>query len=178
VNSSCQSNLTLFIAGPEEYKALRDAYMRSTDSFVMVCSCDYKKSVEELNEFYEQILRVKDRDKVPMVIALNKTDLKTNLKGEPCLTVADVHDILPWSKEHKIPIFTTSAKQRVNVDEVYHEAIRIYRNECMQNYLSKQKVNNTSQTVSYNKKFFWHSKLFAAQKKQNGISKRRDCKIQ
>lgn len=80
-------------AGREEYSAMRDRYMRTMQGFVLVFSVDRyvihsnaltmylclcfrcrPGSLQELNAFYEQILRVKDADKVPMVLVGNKCD--------------------------------------------------------------------------------------------------------
>lgn len=62
-------------AGQEEYKALRDQYMRTGDGFLLVYSVIDRKTFEEINDFYEQILRVKDAEKVPMVLVGNKVSV-------------------------------------------------------------------------------------------------------
>jgi GTPase KRas protein len=64
-------------AGQEEYSAMRDQYMRTGQGFVMVYSITSRSSFDEINAFREQILRVKDKDTVPMVLAGNKCDLAT-----------------------------------------------------------------------------------------------------
>ena len=63
-------------AGQEEYSAMRDQYMRSGQGFLCVYSITNRGSFEEISSFREQILRVKDADRVPMVIVGNKADLE------------------------------------------------------------------------------------------------------
>lgn len=53
-------------AGQEEYSAMRDQYIRSGQGFLIVYSIANRRSFEELGEFREAILRVKDTDRFPM----------------------------------------------------------------------------------------------------------------
>jgi len=107
-------------AGQEEYKALRDQYMRTGDGFVMVYSVIDRKTFEEINEFYEQILRVKDADAVPMVLVGNKCDLESE-------RVISTEEAKNYAKELKIPCLEASAKMRKNVDECFYELVREVR---------------------------------------------------
>ena len=54
-------------AGQEEYSAMRDQYMRTGQGFLCVYSITSRSSFDEIASFREQILRVKDKDKVPMI---------------------------------------------------------------------------------------------------------------
>jgi len=63
-------------AGQEEYSAMRDQYMRTGQGFILTYAITSRQSYDEINTFREQILRVKDADAVPMVIAGNKCDLE------------------------------------------------------------------------------------------------------
>lgn len=62
-------------AGQEEYSAMREQYMRSGEGFLLVYSITSRNSFEEIATFYQQILRVKDKDYFPVVIVANKSDL-------------------------------------------------------------------------------------------------------
>lgn len=50
--------------------------MRTGQGFVMVYSITSRSSFDEINQFHEQILRVKDKDYVPTLLAGNKCDLE------------------------------------------------------------------------------------------------------
>merc|ERR1712188_139359 len=60
-------------AGQEEYSAMRDQYMRTGQGFLIVYSITSRSSFDEVAQFRDQILRVKDADKVPIVIVGNKS---------------------------------------------------------------------------------------------------------
>jgi GTPase SAR1 family protein len=47
---------------------MRDRYMRTGQGFVLMYSITSRLSFDEITTFYEQILRVKDADFVPMVL--------------------------------------------------------------------------------------------------------------
>jgi GTPase KRas protein len=55
-------------AGQEEYSAMRDQYMRTGQGFILVFAITSRSSFDEIASFREQILRVKDKDKVPMIL--------------------------------------------------------------------------------------------------------------
>ena len=46
---------------------MRDQYMRTGEGFLCVFAVNNVKSFEEINQYREQIKRVKDADEVPMV---------------------------------------------------------------------------------------------------------------
>ena len=48
-------------AGQEEFSALREQYMRKGDGFLIVYSVIDPNSCKNTRQFYNQILRVKDR---------------------------------------------------------------------------------------------------------------------
>ena len=55
------SFLVLDTAGQEEFSALREQYMRKGDGFLIVYSVIDPNSCKNTRQFYNQILRVKDR---------------------------------------------------------------------------------------------------------------------
>lgn len=63
-------------AGQEEYAAMRESYMRTGEGFLLVYSIASRQSFEEIQEFQQQILRVKDRDYFPIIVVGNKCDLE------------------------------------------------------------------------------------------------------
>jgi GTPase KRas protein len=55
---------------------MREQYMRNGEGFLLVYSITSRLSFDEINTFYQQIRRVKDRDFFPMVLVANKCDLE------------------------------------------------------------------------------------------------------
>lgn len=110
-------------AGQDEYSAMREQYMVGGEGFLLVYAINSRNSFEDLKSFHEQILRVKDVEKFPMVIAGNKADLgerqRKVTKDEGAERASD------W----KVPFFETSAKTRLNVEESFYELVREIRRE-------------------------------------------------
>jgi len=104
-------------AGQEEYKALRDEYMRTADGFLLVFDLSNRKSFQELSDFHRQITRSKDNDFPPLMMAGNKSDLADNLK------VVNSQEALELCKGWKCEYLETSAKERRNIDECFHKIV-------------------------------------------------------
>jgi GTPase SAR1 family protein len=83
--------------------------MRTGQGFLMVYSITSRSSFDEITSFREQILRVKDADKSPMVLVANKSDLE----NERQVTTGEGQDL---AKSFGVPFMETSAKTRVNVE--------------------------------------------------------------
>jgi len=109
-------------AGQEEYSAMRDQYMRTGQGFILVYSITSRSSFDEISSFREQILRVKDKDKVPMVLVGNKCDLES----ERQVTTVEGQNL---AKQFNCPFMESSAKTRVNVEEVFFELVREIRKD-------------------------------------------------
>jgi GTPase KRas protein len=109
-------------AGQEEYSAMRDQYMRTGQGFIMVYAITARTSFDEIASFREQILRVKDKDKVPVILVGNKCDLETDRQ----VTTSEGMEL---AKSFNCPFMEASAKTRVNVDEAFFEIVREIRKE-------------------------------------------------
>jgi GTPase KRas protein len=96
----------LDLAGEEEYSALRD-YMSTAQGFLCTFAITSRSSFDEITSFREQILRVKDKDQVPMVLIGNKCDLEQ----ERQVTTVEGQDL---AKSFGCPCYETSAKARIN----------------------------------------------------------------
>ncbi|KAG1444693.1 hypothetical protein G6F56_010190 [Rhizopus delemar] len=107
-------------AGQEEYSAMREQYMRNGEGFILVYSITSCLSFEEVNTFYQQIRRVKDRDLFPMILVGNKCDLE----GDRQVSSQEGRDL---AKGFGCPFVETSAKQRIRVDDVFHDVVREIR---------------------------------------------------
>jgi len=109
-------------AGQEEYSAMRDQYMRTGQGFVCTYAITSRQSYDEIHEFRDQILRVKDADKVPIVLCGNKCDLE----DERQVTTTESQDLC---KQWGVPFYETSALARINVEEAFFALVREIRKE-------------------------------------------------
>jgi GTPase KRas protein len=94
--------------------------MRTGEGFLLVYSITSRNSFEEINTFYQQILRVKDQDNVPVIIVANKCDLEY----ERQVGVNEGRDL---ARHFGCKFIETSAKVRHNVDESFSGLVREIR---------------------------------------------------
>ncbi|TMW51511.1 hypothetical protein DOY81_003416 [Sarcophaga bullata] len=107
-------------AGQEEFSAMREQYMRSGEGFLLVFSLNDHSSFDEIAKFQKQILRVKDRDEFPMLMVGNKCDLEQQRQ-------VSLEEAQNASRNMMIPYIECSAKLRINIDQAFHELVRLVR---------------------------------------------------
>ncbi|EUB62953.1 Ras-related protein M-Ras [Echinococcus granulosus] len=108
-------------AGQDEFSAMREQYMRKGHGFIIVYSVTDQQSFRQVRRFYTQILRARDRDSYPMILAANKIDLVQQRVVTP-------EEGQTLAQELGVQYIETSAKNPpVNVDLIFHDLIRIIR---------------------------------------------------
>jgi len=112
----CQIDI-LDTAGQEEYAAIRDNYYRSGEGFLCVFSICEHESFVHTQDFRDQISRVLDDDSIPFILVGNKADLANIRK-------VSESEAKNRAREWNCDYYETSAKTRMNVDEVYTELMR------------------------------------------------------
>lgn len=91
--------------------------MRSSEGFMFVYSITSRSSFEEINSLRELVLAEKDLDWIPCVLVGNKCDVE----NERCVTYEEGKKL---ADTFGCPFFETSAKDRINVDDAFHQMIR------------------------------------------------------
>ncbi|KAI8899915.1 ras protein [Globomyces pollinis-pini] len=132
-------------AGQEEYRAMREQYMRDGEGFLLVYSVTSRASFEEVQSLHQQILRVKDRDNFPIILVANKCDLV----GERVVSKAEG---LQMAQHLGCSLLETSAKLRINVDECFTalvQEIRRYNRQQRSHASSKSLDHHRSGTRQY-----------------------------
>eukprot|EP01097_Dermamoeba_algensis_P009892 TRINITY_DN711_c0_g1_i4.p1 TRINITY_DN711_c0_g1~~TRINITY_DN711_c0_g1_i4.p1 ORF type:complete len:135 (-),score=16.53 TRINITY_DN711_c0_g1_i4:270-674(-) len=100
---------------------MQDQWFRSGQGFMVVFSLISKKSFLEVSNLVDKILRIKSTKSVPMVLAANKCDLV----NEREVTQEDGQSL---AKKFGCPYFETSAKEKINVEEVFKDLVKQVRN--------------------------------------------------
>lgn len=125
-------------AGQEEYSAMREQYMRTGEGFLLVYSITSRNSFEEISTFYQQILRVKDKDFFPIILVANKCDLEHERQ-------VSTHEGRELAKQFSSRLIESSAKQRINVDESFYNLVREIRRFNKEAHNQSQGGNGYSQ---------------------------------
>lgn len=99
---------------------MREQYMRSGEGFLLVFSLNDHSSFDEIAKFQKQILRVKDRDEFPMLLVGNKCDLEQQRQ-------VSLEEAQNASRQMMIPYIECSARLRINIDQAFHELVRLVR---------------------------------------------------
>ncbi|KAN0008713.1 hypothetical protein ACTFIU_009442 [Dictyostelium citrinum] len=103
-------------AGQDELTAMRDQWIRSCEGFVLVYAITSRSSFDQVLYFREQILRVLDRDDVPIMMIGNKSDLV----NERQISYQEGKEL---AQRLGMSFMEVSAKTRSNIDQVFNEAV-------------------------------------------------------
>jgi len=110
-------------AGQEEFASMQDQWIREGKGFLLVYTITSKQSFNEMKKFYQSILRTKDMDKVPLVIAGNKCDLR-DAKDSSQVSTDQVQKL---AQEWGCPFYETSAKEKIQNEECFYQVVREIR---------------------------------------------------
>ena len=100
-------------AGQERFRALTKMFYKGSDGIFLGFSLTNKKSFESISYWIEQIYENCNRE-TPLCLVLfgNKCDDKENIEVSP-------EDIDKLKKNYNIPYFETSAKEGINVQNMF-----------------------------------------------------------
>jgi len=104
-------------AGTEQFTAMRDLYMKNGQGFVLVYSIVSQGTFNELPSLYDQICRVQDKDKFPLVIVGNKADLADQ-------RIVTTEQGKALAQKFGCVFLEASAKTRTNVDQTFYSVLK------------------------------------------------------
>lgn len=114
---------------------MREQYLRTGDGFLLVFSLTSRErfanslipftdhgtfSLEYVRTLQRHIDRLKDRDQFPMILVGNKCDLE----DERQISKEEAEDV---ARQLRIPYIECSAKFRLNIDQAFHDLVRLVR---------------------------------------------------
>merc|ERR1712062_332566 len=87
-------------AGQEEYASLQDQWIREGDGYLLVYSIISKDSFDEVKLLYDKIVRIRDTESFPWVLAGNKCDLS----NQRTVTEKNAKDQVVWQSKTPLDI--------------------------------------------------------------------------
>ncbi|KAJ5079406.1 ras-like protein [Anaeramoeba ignava] len=104
-------------AGQEEYRSVRDKYIKLGEGFIIVFSIISRTSFLEARNLHEAIRRVNNFQAVPVITVANKADL-----ADERLVSQEEGETL--TKKYSSSYYETSAKTGMNVNACFEEIIK------------------------------------------------------
>ncbi len=107
----CQLEI-LDTAGQDDYQTMLDTWINSADGFILVYSIDNSESFESTKTRYDRIMKLKEGQKVSIIVVGNKCDLedKRQVKKE---------EVENYCKTNNISFLEASALNTINVKETF-----------------------------------------------------------
>jgi len=107
-------------AGTDQFTAMRDMYVKNGHGFVLAYSIIAQSTFNDIPDLHQLIVRVKDTEKVPMVLVGNKCDLTdqrviTTEQGEAL------------AQKFNCRFIEASAMTKINVDQIFQDLVRQIR---------------------------------------------------
>ncbi|CAF3192313.1 unnamed protein product [Rotaria socialis] len=130
-------------AGTEQFTAMRDLYMKNGQGFVLVYSITAQSTYNDLVDLRDTILKVKDTADVPMILVGNKCDL-----DDERVVGKEVGQTL--ARNWGSTFLETSAKQKINVNEIFFDLVRQINKRTPVNKDKKSKGKNAGQGSNSN----------------------------
>ena len=107
----CQLEI-LDTAGQDDYQTMLDTWINSADGFILVYSIDNKESFESTKTRYDRIMKLKEGQKVSVIIVGNKCDLEDKRQ----VTKEEVEH---YCNGNNISFLEASALNTINVKESF-----------------------------------------------------------
>eukprot|EP01104_Vermistella_antarctica_P004619 TRINITY_DN15039_c0_g1_i1.p2 TRINITY_DN15039_c0_g1~~TRINITY_DN15039_c0_g1_i1.p2 ORF type:complete len:202 (+),score=26.58 TRINITY_DN15039_c0_g1_i1:535-1140(+) len=104
-------------AGQEEFSTMHDQWFMTGQGFLLVYSIISRKSFEQLPHLKQKILRIKDSERVPMMLVGNKSDLEES--REVSKTEGET-----MAEQFGCVFMETSAKKHLMVNEAFEGLVR------------------------------------------------------
>ena len=101
--------------GIDQFKTMREMYIRESDGFLIVFARNSKASFKDLKGYYDTICQYKEKDRI-IGIVMNKIDLEDQ-------EVSD-DEIKSFVDQTNSMYIKTSAKTNINVTEAFEMVIR------------------------------------------------------
>eukprot|EP01129_Flabellula_baltica_P014751 TRINITY_DN715_c0_g1_i1.p4 TRINITY_DN715_c0_g1~~TRINITY_DN715_c0_g1_i1.p4 ORF type:complete len:118 (-),score=26.12 TRINITY_DN715_c0_g1_i1:1047-1400(-) len=112
---------------------MRELYMKNGQGFVLVYSITSQRSLDELDEIRIGIIRHKNSESVPIILVGNKCDLEHKREVLP----KDGKDL---ARDYNCPWMETSAKNDINIVDIFHSLIdQVWQQDGAPNFKKRKR---------------------------------------
>ena len=112
----CQLEI-LDTAGQDDYQTMLDTWINSADGFILVYSIDNKESFESTKTRYDRIMKLKEGQKVSIIVVGNKCDLEDKRQ-------VNKEEVEKYCHANNISFLEASALNTINVKESFLSVAR------------------------------------------------------
>ena len=127
--------------GQESLRSANKIFMKNTNIALIVYDITNKKSFENLNEFYKELIKMNERDKMIIGIAANKSDLYENSE-------VNKEEGEEYANNINALYFESTATDHENVVNIFEELIKVY----IENNKEVIEQNNNLQSTNISQK--------------------------
>ena len=107
----------------QEHQTLNDQYIQYSQGFIVVYDITDDQSFDKVKDFVQQILRVKNCSKIPLVLVGNKCDLENErVVNREIVQMYANYEL--WC----VPTFESSAKLRIGIDDCFETLVTEIKN--------------------------------------------------
>uniref|UniRef100_A0A6B2G913 Ras-related protein Rap-1b (Trinotate prediction) n=1 Tax=Myxobolus squamalis TaxID=59785 RepID=A0A6B2G913_MYXSQ len=104
-------------AGTEQFTAMRTAYIKNGNGFIVVYSIISSQSFKDIDAMIELIYSTKEYRTVPIIIVGNKCDLESERD-------VSKQEAETYARSKNLSYLEASAKTRINIDKIFTDLVR------------------------------------------------------
>ena len=134
-------------AGQEKFRTIGTAYYRNTHGVILVYDVTSKESFLSMERWLQEIKKNCGNTSYKIVLVGNKDD-------NPNLKKISTDEASEFAKQMGIPLFETSAKENINVEELFYAIAKMMVDTKNTKTLARQKekeIDNDTKRVRENK---------------------------
>ena len=129
--------------GQESLRSANKIFMKNTNIALIVYDITNRQSFVNLNEFYKELIKMNERDKMIIGIAANKSDLYENSE-------VNKEEGEEYANNINALFFETSATEHENIDNLFQEMTKAYIDKYGINNKNNKLINDNNLSINNN----------------------------
>ena len=124
-------------SGEEKFKAIAKNFYRGAHGVLLIYDICQKSSFLDVKGWIEQIIENTDNDEIVMILCGNKSDMEK----ERVISKEEGENL---AKNYGIPFFECSAKNNINIDEIFNTMANNIHSKVGNRYSIAMKLNSNN----------------------------------